>query len=145
MRLSLWPKPATGETASPSRRAPRRSRAFVFTLLSLGSPIPFTTTGSPLLEGLFGPLSAVLAPLREMRELRRFLLPAGWAAVVAATLALEIRLRGRSRVLGPAVAAVVLLVALAERLQADTRKAFVPPLPQPYALLLRPARRRGAP
>jgi len=38
---------------------------------------------------------------------------------------------------------VVLLVALAERLQADTRKAFVPPPPEPYELLLRSGRSGG--
>ena len=38
---------------------------------------------------------------------------------------------------------MVLLVALAERLQADTRKAFVPPPPEPYALLHRSDRSGG--
>jgi hypothetical protein len=136
VRLALWPSPATCETGLGLAASAAALVALVFLLLSLGSPISLYY-GKPLLDGLFGPLSAVLPPLREMRELRRFLLPAGWAAVVAATLALELRLRWRPRALGPAVAAVVLLVALAERLQADTRKAFVPPPPAPYALLLR--------
>ncbi len=135
VRLALWPRPATGETALGLAASAAGFAAFVFLLLSLGSPICLYTYGEPLLEGIFGPLSSLLAPLREMRELKRFLLPAGWAAVVAATLALELRLRGRPRALGPALAAVILLVALAERVQADTRKAFAPPPPEPYELL----------
>jgi hypothetical protein len=135
VRLALWPKPATGETGLGLAASAAGLAAFVFLLLSLGSPIGLHTHGNPVLEGIFGPLSSLLAPLREMRELKRFLLPAGWAAVVAATLALELRLRGRPRALGPALAAVILLVALAERVQADTRKAFAPPPPEPYELL----------
>ena len=135
VRLALWPKPATGETGLGLAASAAALAALVFFLLSLGSPIRLHTYGEPLLEGIFGPLSSRLAPLREMRELKRFLLPAGWAAVVAATLALELRLRGRPRALGPALAAVVLLVALAERVQADNRKAFAPPPPEPYELL----------
>jgi hypothetical protein len=142
MRLALWPKPATGETGLGLAASAAGLAAFVFLLLGLGSPISLNY-GHPLLEGLFGPLSAVFPPLREMRELKRFLLPAGWAAVVAATLALELRLRGRPRALSPALAAVVLLVALAERLQADTRKAFVPPPPEPYELVHRSDRSGG--
>ena len=135
VRLALWPKPATGETGLGLAASAAGLAAFVFLLLGLGSPIGLHTYGNPVLEGIFGPLSSLLAPLREMRELKRFLLPAGWAAVVAATLALELRLRGRPRALGPALAAVILLVALAERVQADTRKAFAPPPPEPYELL----------
>jgi hypothetical protein len=142
VRLALWPKPATGGTGLGLAASAAALAALVFFLLGLGSPIRLNY-GVPLLDGLFGPLSAVLPPLREMREVRRFLVPAGWAAVVAATLALELRLRGRPRALGPALAAVVLLVALAERLQADTRKAFVPPPPEPYELLLRSGRSGG--
>jgi len=136
MRLALWPKPANGETILGLAASAAAFAALVFALLGLGSPISLHY-GEPLLEGLFGPLSTVLPPLREMRELKRFLLPAGWAAVVATTMALDLRLRGRPRALGPALAAVVLLVALAERLQADTRKAFLPPPPEPYELLHR--------
>ena len=135
VRLALWPRPATGETGLGLAASAAGFAAFVFLLLSLGSPICLYTYGEPLLEGIFGPLSSLLAPLREMRELKRFLLPAGWAAVVAATLALELRLRGRPRALGPTLAAVVLLVALAERVQADIRKAFAPPPPEAYELL----------
>jgi hypothetical protein len=142
VRLSLWPRPATGTTGLALAASAAALAAFVFTLLALGSPVRFNYE-RPLFEGLFGPLSAAFPPLREMRELKRFLLPAGWAAVVSATLALELRLRGRSRVLGPALSAVVLLVALGERLQADTRKAFVPPPPEPYALLQRSERSGG--
>jgi hypothetical protein len=142
LRLALWPKPATGTTGLGLAASAAALAAFVFFLLGLGSPIRLNYE-HPLLEGLFAPLSAVLPPLREMRELKRFLLPAGWAAVVAATLALELRLRGRPRALAPALAAVVLLVALAERLQADTRKAFVPPPPEPYDLLHRSDRIGG--
>ena len=81
-------RPASGcwRAFSPSRRSSLSA--------SLGSPIRATTFGEPLAEGLFGPVSALLGPLREMRELKRFVLPAGWAAVVAATLTLEVRLRG---------------------------------------------------
>ena len=143
VRLALWPKLATGETGPGLAASAAAFVALVFLLLSLGSPIRLHIYGEPLLEGIFGPLSSLLAPLREMRELKRFLLPAGWAAVVAATLALELRLRGRPRALGPALAAVVLFVALAERLQADTRKAFVPPPPEPYELVRSSGRSGG--
>ena len=143
VRLALWPGPATGEPGLGLATSAAAFAAFVFFLFSLGSPIHLYTNTTPLLEGLFGPFSAVLPPLREMRELKRFLLPAGWAAVVAATLALELRLRGRPRALGHVIAAAVLLVALAERLQADTRKAFVPPPPEPYELLHRSDRSGG--
>ena len=143
VRLASWPKPATVEARLGLAASVAALAALVFFLLSLGTPIRLQTHGEPLLEGLFGPLSTVLAPLREMRELKRFLLPAGWAAVVAATLALELRLRGRPRALAPAIAAVVLVVALAERLQADTRKAFVPPPPAPYELLRSSSRSGG--
>lgn len=142
VRLALWPKPSTGDVRLGLAASAAGLAALVFYLLSFGRPIDLHY-GQPLLDGLFGPLSAVLAPLRELREVRRFLLPAGWAAVVAATLALELRLRGRSRALAPAVAAVVLGVALAERLQADTRKAFVPPPPPPYELLRQSGRSGG--
>jgi hypothetical protein len=134
VRLLLWPAPPTGASGLALAASAAALAAFVFTLLALGSPVRFNYE-RPLFEGLFGPLSAAFPPLREMRELKRFLLPAGWAAVVSATLALEIRLRGRPRVLAPALSALILLVALGERLQADTRKAFVPPPPEPYALL----------
>jgi hypothetical protein len=142
LRLALWPRPATIEARLGLAASATAFAAFVCILLGLGSPISLHY-GEPLFEGLFGPLSAVLPPLREMREVKRFLVPAGWAAVVAATLALELRLRGRSRVLGPAFAGIVLLVSLAERLQADTRKAFLPPPPEPYALLRESDRHGG--
>ena len=86
----------------------------------------------------------MLPPLREMREVKRFLVPAGWAAVAAATLSLQLRLRGRPRALSQTLAAVVLVTALAERLQADARKAFLPPPPEPYALLQRSDRTGGS-
>jgi hypothetical protein len=142
VRLARWPKPSSGEVRLGLAASAAGLAALVFYLLSFGSPIDLHY-GQPLLDGVFGPLSAVLAPLRELREVRRFLAPAGWAAVVAATLALELRLRGRSRALAPAIAAVILGVALAERLQADTRKAFVPPPPPPYELLRRSDRSGG--
>jgi hypothetical protein len=142
LRLALWPKPSTGDVRLGLAASAAGLAALAFYLLSFGSPIDLHY-GQPLLDGLFGPLSAVLAPLRELREVRRFLVPAGWAAVVAATLALELRLRGRSRALAPALAAVILGVALAERLQADTRKAFVPPPPPPYELLRQSGRSGG--
>jgi hypothetical protein len=142
VRLAAWPRPATIEARLGLAASAFAFVAFVCYLLGLGSPISLHY-GEPLLEGLFGPLSAALPPLREMREVKRFLLPAGWAAVVAATLALELRLRERPRVLGNAFAAVVLLVSLAERLQADTRKAFLPPPPEPYELLRESDRHGG--
>jgi len=55
--------------------------------------------------------------------------------VVAATLMLEVRLRGRPRAVAPVLAAVLVVVGVGERLHADTRKVFVPPSPDPYALL----------
>ena len=143
VRLALWPKPATGEHGLGLAASAAGLAALVFFLLSLGSPIHLHTTGMPLLEGLFGPLSAVLPPLREMRELKRFLLPAGWAAVVAATLALELRLRGRPRALVPPSRPWSSSSPSRSALQADTRKAFVPPPPEPYELLRRSDRSGG--
>jgi hypothetical protein len=70
-----------------------------------------------------------------MREIKRFLLPAGWAAVVAVVLVLERGVRGRHRALAPVLAVVVLAVGLGERLRADTRKVKAPPPPRTYALL----------
>jgi hypothetical protein len=54
---------------------------------------------------------------------------------VALVLVLERVARGRHRALAPVLAAVVLAVALGERLPADTRKVNVPPPPKPYELL----------
>jgi hypothetical protein len=88
-----------------------------------------------VLEGLFGPLSSLLPPLRELRELKRFLMPAGWFAVVALTLMAQRRLERRPRALAVAVATTLLGLGLGERLTADTKKVFVPPVPAGYALL----------
>lgn len=135
-RLTLWPRLEDHEETRLRLLASLFSlAAFVSLLLSLGSPVRASTFGEPLAEGLFGPVSALLGPLREMRELKRFVLPAGWAAVVAATLMLEVRLRTRPRAVAPVLAALVVAVGVGERLRADTRKVNVPPPPDPYALL----------
>jgi hypothetical protein len=135
-RLALWP--ATG-TNDATRLALLASTAWlaalVLFLLSLGSPIQLTATDPPLLQGVFAPLSRLMPPLRELRELKRFLMPAGWAAVVAATLSLERRLSRQPHGLAPAIAALLLALGLGERLQADTRGINVPPPPEMYALL----------
>jgi hypothetical protein len=108
---------------------------FVLLLLGLGSPISLHYGSDPLLEGLFRPLSTLVSPLREMRELKRCLLPAGWAAIVATAIALELRLRQRPRVLGRLVAGALLAIGFGERLDADTRRASLPGVPGPYELL----------
>lgn len=143
-RLALWPT-TRAEDSSPPRLVGSAASlaALVWFLFSLGSPVRWTPFAEPLLEGLFGPVANALAPLREMRELKRFLLPAGWAAVVATTLALEGRLRGRPRLMAPVLAAVILAVGLGERWHADTRKANVPPPPAPYVLLAESTGTRG--
>ncbi len=117
--------------------------AVVLLLLSLGSPIAWSVEHPPLLHGLFGPLSSVFPPLRELRELKRFLLPAGWAAVMAAALSIEQRLPRHPRALAPLLCALVLGLGLVERARADTRSVGVPALPDYYALLQRSQTRGG--
>ena len=136
LRLLRWP--ATVDDALPRLSASALFLAsVVLLLLALGSPVSFGYGSDPLFAGLFQPLSSVLVPLREMRELKRFLLPAGWAAIAATAIALELRLRQRPPVVGHVLAAVLLAIAFVERLDADTRRASLPGVPQPYALLER--------
>lgn len=135
-RLGLWPL-GDGKARLRALTSAAWLAAFVLLLLSMGSPIALTADDRPLLHGLFGPLSSLLPALRELRELKRFLLPAGWAAVVAATLSLELRLPRRPAALAPALAALVLALGFVERSRADTRSVGVPPLPDYYALLQR--------
>jgi hypothetical protein len=142
-RLARWPVPASGDSLLRLVASTALFAALVLFLLGLGSPVRFHYLDGPLFEGLFRPLSLALPPLREMRELKRCLLPAGWAALLGATIALELRLRGRPRSLAPLLAAVLIALAVAERVDADTRKAFAPPVPSPYQLLSRSGRRGG--
>jgi hypothetical protein len=136
VRLALWPATEPGgATALGLLASTAWLAALVLFLLSLGSPIALAATDPPLLQGVFAPLSRLMPALRELRELRRFLLPAGWAAVVAATLSLERRLPWKPRALAPASAALLLALGLGERMKADTRSVYVPPLPEIYALL----------
>jgi hypothetical protein len=111
--------------------------ALVLLLLAMGSPIGLGVERPPLCGGLFGPLSTALPPLRELRELKRFLLPAGWAAVTAVALSLHERLRGVPHRLGPALAGLALALAILERAQADTRSVGAPAPPAYYGLLAR--------
>jgi hypothetical protein len=135
-RLAVWPNPWTEASSRLRLLASAASfAALLWFLFSLGSPARWTPFSEPAFEGLFGPVASVLSPLREMRELKRFLLPAGWAAVVALVLVLERALRGRHRALAPVLAVAVLAVGLGERLRADTRKVNVPRPPAPYSLL----------
>ncbi len=147
VRLALWPK-LEGETGAPVAGAgvplgllasAAALAAFVLLLVSLGTPIRTQAGGDPLLHGLFAPLSRALPPIRELRELNRCLLPAGWLAVVAATLSLERRLRQqparRAATLAAGFSALVLGVGLCERLTADTRKGTAPAVPEAYELL----------
>lgn len=144
VRLALWPLGAPGE-ATRALASAAWLAALVLLLLSLGSPIRLSVEHPPLVHGLFAPLSAALVPLRELRELKRFLLPAGWAAVVAAALSLELRLRRLPQLprLGPALAALVVGLALIERARADTRSAAAPGPPAYYDLLQRCETRGG--
>jgi hypothetical protein len=135
LRLALWPGPWDRDQARPLLASAASLAAVVLLLLGFGSPVRLAAFGPPVLEGLFGPLSSLLTPLREMRELKRFLLPAGWFAVVALTLLAEGRLARRSRAFATWVAAVLLALGLGERVFADTKKVFVPPVPAGYALL----------
>ena len=134
VRLALWP---IGDATTRLRALASAAwlAALVLFLLSMGSPIALSIDHPALLQGLFGPLSSLLSPLRELRELKRFLLPAGWAAVTAATLSLELRLPARPAALAPALAALVLALGFVERARADTRGIAVPQLPEYYALL----------
>lgn len=134
VRLALWPE-GDARTWLRALASAAWLAALVLFLLSMGSPLAITIDHPPLLHGLFGPLSSLLPPLRELRELKRFLLPAGWAAVLAATLQLELRLPRQPAVLAPALAALVLALGLGERVRADTRSVSVPPLPDFYTLL----------
>lgn len=136
LRLAFWPKIEGARDEELARAASAFGLAAVVCLvLAHGSPIRLHHEADPVATGLFAPLSSLVAPLRELRELRRYLLPAGWAAVVALTLALERRLPARPRLLGPLLATAIVAVGLGERLVADTRKTFVPPPPAAYALL----------
>jgi hypothetical protein len=142
LRLLRWP--ATAGDALPGLASSALFLAsVVLLLLSLGSPVSLHYGSDPLFDGLFQPLSGVLVPLRELRELKRFLLPAGWAAVAATAIALELRLRQRPPAVGRVVAAVLLAIAFVERLDADTRRASLPGVPQPYALLARSQAKGG--
>ena len=153
LRLALWPAAAGEDGAAPDRylvgllASATALAAFVLCLVSLGSPVRWQADGEPLLLGIFEPLSRVLVPVRELRELNRCLLPAGWLAVVAAVLTLERRLRtlpaARARALANALAALVLLLGLAERLVADTRKGTAPEPPDGYSLLRQSAGQGG--
>lgn len=111
--------------------------AFVLLLLSLGSPVALSWERPPLLHGLFEPLSSLLPALRELRELKRFLLPAGWAAAVAVVLWLELQLPPRPSRVAPLLVAFALTLGLLERARADTRSVSVPAPPEYYALLER--------
>jgi hypothetical protein len=136
VRLALWPATGPSEPMALGLFASTAGlAASALFVLSLGSPIAFAAGDPPLLQGVFAPLSGLMTPLREMRELKRFLLPAGWAAVVAAVLALERRLPPRPRGLAVVVTAVVFALGIGERIEADTRGINVPPLPETYALL----------
>ena len=135
VRLALWPTSGNADNGLRLLASAASLAALVLLLLSFGSPIRLDALGPPLLEGLFGPLSSVLTPLRELRELKRFLLPAGWAAVVGFVLMLELHLRRRPRALATALAVALLALGVGERLRADTKKVFVPLPPAPYALL----------
>lgn len=143
VRLLRWPSPGDDSERLRFVASTAGLAAFVFLLLSLGSPIRLLYFGEPLAEGLFRPLSGVLPPLRELRELKRFLLPAGWAGIVAGAAVLELRLRALPRAVGPALATALLAVGFAERADADTRKASLPPLPAGYGLLGRSTRVGG--
>ena len=142
-RLLRWPLPEDEAERLRLFGSAVALAAFVWLVLSLGSPIRLRYFSEPLATGLFGPLSSVLSPLREMRELKRSLLPAGWAVVVTTAIALELRLRALPRAVGPALAALLLAIGLAERVDADIRKASLPPLPEGYELLRRSARSGG--
>ncbi len=136
LRLALWPVGDADEAGCLRLLASAAWLAgFVLLLLSLGSPIALSVFDPPLLRGLFAPLSSALPALRELRELKRFLLPAGWAAVLAATLSLETRLPRRPAAVGPLLAAALVALGFGERVRADTRGIHVPPLPEFYALL----------
>ncbi len=137
LRLALWPRARDDESRLGLLASAAALAALVLALLSLGTPITAQADGAPLLAGLFEPLSGVMPFVRELRELRRCLLPAGWLAVTAATLALERRLRSRPIPAASLLAALVLAVGLCERASADTRKGSVPPVPASYELLRR--------
>jgi hypothetical protein len=138
LRLAVWP-PARDDAASRLGLLASTAAlaAFVLALVSLGTPITAQADGAPLLDGLFEPLSGAMPFVRELRELRRCLLPAGWLVVTAATLALERRLRSRPIPAASLLAAIVLAVGLCERASADTRKGSLPLVPAPYELLRR--------
>ncbi|MCG6928197.1 MAG: hypothetical protein LJF30_23175 [Acidobacteria bacterium] len=135
LRLARWPRVGDSEGALRLLASASSLAALVLLFLSFGSPVRLEAFGPGFLEGLFRPLSSVFTPLRELRELKRFLMPAGWAAVVAFVLMLELRLRRRAPAAAAVLATVLLALGLGERLRADTRKVFVPPPPAPYALL----------
>ncbi len=138
LRLARWPRVTEDEASRLGLLASTAAlAAFVLVLVSLGTPITANADGTPLLTGLFSPLSRAMPFVRELRELRRCLLPAGWLAVTAAVLALERGLRSRPLRAADLLPALVLTVGLCERSSADTRKGSVPPVPASYDLLRR--------
>lgn len=134
-RLALWPSPWRNDEGRLAIVTSAVALAAVsFLLLSFGSGVAFASWGPTLAGGLFGPLSAVMTPLRELRELKRFLVPAGWTAVVALTLALERELRRRPRWVAPLLAGALLAIGMSERVRADVKSLRIPPVPGEYGL-----------
>jgi hypothetical protein len=135
LRLATWPTVKNDADARGLVASAAAASALLLALVACGSPIALREGAAPLLDGVFAPLSRALPPLRELRELKRCLLPAGFFAIVAGALAIERRVHGTVSRAATALASLVIVVAATERLSADTRKASVSELPPAYALL----------
>ena len=97
LRLASWPVVQEEADARALVASAAAAAAVLLALVAFGSPIALREGAPPLLDGVFAPLSSVLPPLRELRELKRCLLPAGWFAIVAGALAIERRVQGGAR------------------------------------------------
>ena len=144
VRLALWPKPATGETGLGLAASAAALAALRLPPAEPRQPDPPPHYGEPLLEGLFGPLSSRACAAAGDAGAQA-LPPAGGvggggrrhagarASAAGASARARSRPGGRWSSSSPSRSA----------LQADTRKAFVPPPPEPYELLRRSGRSGG--
>ena len=109
--------------------------ALILFLLALGSPVRLYIRGPDLAHGIFAPYSQIFTPVLYLREIKRFLAPAGWFLVVGAVLALNHRFKDISRWVLVSASIFIVLLAVFDRAGADLVGAEINPLPDGYKLL----------